>query len=179
MWNPTIVIDNLWYWNKWRPFYALLFDGPHKRLVWIRTHCRRSLPCCQNTESWKRCRLWWNPKWNAQSLESRSSLADSRVSSGLVFWESTKRLANWGDHAYTQEWKQERNHFRNTPKTSLCMLCLVYLEKVCDRVRREKLWGVSLWKRCWRPPVTGRQVTVFLLKSLCSYRRSWITTVHR
>ena len=34
-------------------------------------HCSWSLPCCQNTESWEGCGLWWNPTWNAQSLESR------------------------------------------------------------------------------------------------------------
>jgi len=29
---------------------------------------------------------------------SRSSLADSCMSNGLVFWKSTERLAKWGDH---------------------------------------------------------------------------------
>jgi len=35
---------------------------------------------------------------NAESLESRSSLADSCVSSGLVFCKFTERLSNCGDH---------------------------------------------------------------------------------
>jgi len=43
------------------------------------------------------------------SLESRrSSLADSCVSSGLVFWNSTEILANWGDHPHTQKGRQEQ-----------------------------------------------------------------------
>jgi len=29
------------------------------------------------------------------------------------------------------------------------------------------LWSVA-WVQCWWPPVTSRQVTVFLLRSLCS-----------
>jgi len=33
-------------------------------------HCSQSFPSCQNTED---CRLRWNPTWNAQSLEQRSS----------------------------------------------------------------------------------------------------------
>jgi len=45
--------------------------------------CSWSFPRCQNTEGWEGCRLWWNPTWNAQSLESRSSLADSYMSSDL------------------------------------------------------------------------------------------------
>jgi len=53
--------------------------------------------------------------------------------------------------------------------------------------RRESIWPGSLWKafrsvagvRCWRPPVTGRQVTTFLVRSLCRCRESEITTVHR
>ena len=32
--------------------------------------------------------------------------------------------------------------------------------------------------QCWQPPVTGCQVTVFLLRSLCSCWRSLTTTVH-
>jgi len=40
-----------------------------------------------------------NPTWNAQSLELRmTSLADPREPSGGVFWEGTKRLANWNDN---------------------------------------------------------------------------------
>jgi len=39
--------------------------------------------------------------------------------------------------------------------------------------------GSVTWVRCWRPPVTGRQVTVFLLRSLCPCRESYNTTVHR
>ena len=33
--------------------------------------------------------------------------------------------------------------------------------------------------RCWRPPVTDRQVTVFLMRSLCLCVRTYITTVYR
>jgi len=71
-------------------------------------HCSRSLLSCQNTKGWKGCRLWWHPARNAQSLESRSFLADSRIASNMVFWERTERLANWGDHPHTQEGRQER-----------------------------------------------------------------------
>jgi len=50
---------------------------------------------------------------------------------------------------------------------------------------RESIWLGSSWKalgdvtgiRCWRVPLAGRQVTVFLLKRLCPCRRSQITTV--
>ena len=51
-------------------------------------------------------------------------------------------------------------------KASLHMLCRP-LQRF-DRFPREKLWGV-LWV-CWRPPVTGRQVTVLLFRSLCPCR---------
>jgi len=45
---------------------------------------------------------------------------------------------------------------------------------------RESIRPGSLWKalvsvaygRCWRPPVTGRQVTVLLLRNLCPCRES-------
>jgi len=69
----------------------------------------RELPSCQNTDGWERCRLQWNSTWNAHSLKSRSYLADSCVSSGLVFCLGTERLANWRDHPHTQE-RQERMH---------------------------------------------------------------------
>jgi len=45
--------------------------------------------------------------------------------------------------------------------------CFVDFKKAYDRAPREKLWGVFAGARCWRPPVTGRQVTVFLLRSNC------------
>jgi len=35
----------------------------------------------------------------------------------------------------------------------------------------------AAWVRCWRLPVTGRQVTVSLLKSLCPWRRSFTVGV--
>ena len=57
-------------------------------------HCIGRLPGCQNTEGWDDCGLWWNTTWNAQNLEQRSTLAYSCVSSGLVFWKGTERLAN-------------------------------------------------------------------------------------
>jgi len=44
-------------------------------------------PSCKNT---KDRRLWWNPTCNAQSLESKRSLADSCASSDLAFWEYWK-----------------------------------------------------------------------------------------
>jgi len=53
---------------------------------------------------------------------------------------------------------------------------------------RESIRPVSSWKdllcsvagvRCWRPPVIGCQVTLFLFRSLCPCQESSITTVHR
>ena len=52
---------------------------------------------------------------------------------------------------------------------------------------RESMWSCSSWKalgyiaraRCWRVPLAGRQVTVFLFRRLCQCRRSSITTVQR
>jgi len=35
-----------------------------------------------------------------------------------------------------------------------------------------KVSGSVAGVRCWRPPVNGRQVTVFLLRSLCPRRQS-------
>ena len=61
-----------------------------------------------NTEYWEGCRLRWNSIWNAQSLERRSSLAYSCVSSGLKLWKGSEILANWDDHPHTQEGSQER-----------------------------------------------------------------------
>ena len=43
----------------------------------------------------------------------------------------------------------------------------VDFEKAYDGVPREKLWGVFAGARCWRPCLTGRQVTVFLLRGNC------------
>jgi len=51
-----------------------------------------------------------------------------------------------------------------------------------ESIRPGSLWKALRsvpWVRYWRPPVTGRQVTVFLLWSLCLCRESWIMTVHR
>jgi len=47
--------------------------------------------------------------------------------------------------------------------------CFVHIEKAYNRVLVKALGSVAE-VRCWRPPVTGRQVTVFLLKSLCPCR---------
>jgi len=52
---------------------------------------------------------------------------------------------------------------------------------------RESIRPASSWKafgsvkgvRCWRPPVTGRQITGFLLRNLCPCRRNYSATVHR
>jgi len=41
-------------------------------------------------------------------LEQRNSLADPCALSGLDLWKGTEKLANWGDHPRTQEYKQER-----------------------------------------------------------------------
>ena len=65
---------------------------------------RRKTPSLQpNSFLPKHCMLRWNPTWwSARSLESRRNyLADSCVSSDLVPWESTERLANWGDLSHT------------------------------------------------------------------------------
>ena len=44
-----------------------------------------------------------------------------------------------------------------------------------ESIRPGSLWkalGSVAWVRCWRPPVTGRQVTIFLLRNLCPFRES-------
>jgi len=41
-------------------------------------------------------------------LEPRSSLTDSCMSGGLVFWQGTERLENWGDHPHHK--KGGENH---------------------------------------------------------------------
>ena len=59
-----------------------------------------------------------------------------------------------------------------------------YLRMFCRPLESMRLG--SSWKplgnaagvRCWRPPLSGRQIIVFLLRSLCPCRRSYITTVH-
>jgi len=37
--------------------------------------------------------------------------------------------------------------------------------------REKKALGSVAGERCWRPPVTGRQIIVFLLRRLCPCRR--------
>jgi len=73
-------------------------------------HSDISLPSCENTADFECCRLWWNPTWNAQSLES-SSLAISYVSTGLVFWKRIEKLAKWRDHPKHK--KGDRTKCRN------------------------------------------------------------------
>ena len=193
-------------------------------------HCSWSPPTCQNTEGWEGCRLRRNPTWNSQSFESRSSLAESCVLSGLVFWKCTERLEIWGDHPIHKKGaRSECSYYR-----SICLLSpsgKVYAKCLEERYREiieaklddtqcvpivalqnkfslssnfREILGVcqrrlhmfcgprysirpsSSWKavevfsgaQCWQPPVTGCQVTVFLLRSLCSCRRSLTTTVH-
>jgi len=61
--------------------------------------CSRSPPSCQIIVG---CRLQWHATGNAQSLEERSSLTYSCVSSGMVFLKGTERLANWGGHSHAK-----------------------------------------------------------------------------
>jgi len=51
-----------------------------------------------------------------------------------------------------------------------------FLVKSCGGVVKSFCWNRL---RCWWPPVTGYQVTVVLLRSLCSCWENKITTVHR
>jgi len=37
------------------------------------------------------------------AVKTPKALADSCVSSGLVFWEGTEWLANWGDNRHAQD----------------------------------------------------------------------------
>jgi len=71
---------------------SLSHHRTHMTYIWGRKyhHCSRSLFPYQSTEGWEGCKLLWNPTWNVQSLESRSSLTDSCVSCDLVFWKEPK-----------------------------------------------------------------------------------------
>jgi len=62
-------------------------------------HCSWIFSCCQTG---RLGRLRWNLTWYTQSLEQKSSSADSCVSRDLVFWKSTERLANWAITPYTE-----------------------------------------------------------------------------
>ena len=48
-----------------------------------------------------------NSTWNPHRLESSSSLTDSLVSMGMVFWKGTERLSNRVDYPHTQNGIQE------------------------------------------------------------------------
>jgi len=77
-------------------------------------HCSQRLPRCRNTESSEGCSLRWNPTCSAQSIEQRKcSLADSCASSGLAFWKSTEKFANWGK----LRWTTARKTGKNAPNT--------------------------------------------------------------
>jgi len=75
--------------------------------------------------------------------------------------------------------------FTLSSKFSRNLVCQRRLHMFCRP--RESIRQVSSWKalgsvagvRCWQSPVTGRQVTVFLLRSLWQRRWSWITIVRR
>jgi len=71
--------------------------------------CSRSFSSFQKTEGRECCMVGRNPTWNAQGFESRSHLADSCVSSGLVHWE--ERLAHRSDHPHTQGGKQRSSNY--------------------------------------------------------------------
>ena len=75
---------------------------------------------CQNTEGWED-RLWWNLTLQCSKPRIESSLTDSCVSSGLVFWEGTERLANRGDHL-DNEGRQEWMHLNTGTSLSFSLL---------------------------------------------------------
>jgi len=62
-------------------------------------------------------------------------------------------------------------HFREI--LGVCPRCLHMFCRPWESIRADSSWKSleSVTRvRCWRPPVTGRQVTVFLLRSLCPCR---------
>jgi len=72
----------------------------------------------------------------------------------------------------------ERINFRQILDAKYVCTRFVDLEKAYDWVPRENLLSSIPVARCRRPPVTSRQVTVFLFRSL-SVSGELITTVHR
>ena len=99
----------------WEESVSKIFQT--KSLQHHQTHewyiCVRKMPSLQTKSSYcsckniKGCRLWRNPSWSAQNLEARSSLAASCVSSDLLFWKDSERLANWGDHPTHKKWDRK------------------------------------------------------------------------
>jgi len=168
-------------------------------------------------------------KWLCtHSLESRSSsLADSCVSSGLVFWKDTEWFGKLGwSSPYTKKetgvnapttgaFLSPASLEKNMPSLlkkdatknlnqswkipSAFFVPAVTIQKKISTLQQilrnlgsmlktsphvfptstnhttgflVKSFGSVVGVQCWRPPVTGRQVTVFLLSSLCPCRRS-------
>ena len=191
-------------------------------------HCNRNLPSCQNTEGWEGCSLWWNPNWNAQSLELRVLWL---VHLCQVAWFTGRAPKIWIiDVIITINQKEDssnlllvnsvttggylsidclqkcldkrccKNYWTKADWHSAVFIPAPHYKKqfhslvtfrgilgVCQRGPhmfcrpRESIRSGSSWKHlwiaagapCWRPPFTGRQVTVFLLRSLCPGRRSY------
>jgi len=104
--HPAKCVSQQWGilpWKMERVFRRLFEHSNFNtfRLTWCafgkgkNYHCHRSFPSCGNIESWKGCRLWWNPAWDDQSLKQwRNYLANSCVSSGFAICMNTGGLTN-------------------------------------------------------------------------------------
>ena len=68
-------------------------------------------------------------------------MADSCVLGSLVFWNSTERLANWGDHLHTQKRdRSERLKYWGVPLLNLPgKVYAMCLEKQCQEMIEPKL----------------------------------------
>jgi len=103
--------------------------------------------------------VWhWYMKWN--------------ISTDLSILHSST-TEHYRPHFTLQEYFEKSSEYAKDIST-----CFVDLEKAHNRVPCES-FGKCCGSRCWRLPVTGCQVNVFLLISLCPCRGSSITTIHR
>ena len=134
-------------------------------------HCNRILSSCQNTESWERCRLQWNPTGNAQSLKKRwRFLAESCLWSGLVFWKGIRLTSpdtrETGENARTTE-------AQLSPKPHWKTACQVP-KKICTEIIEPKLEDIQCDFRHYWPKYGVDGPLLLAVKLLYSFSEACV-----